>query len=154
MEGVGVLPGGCAPAVDAAKAAGQPTPCQVSGSEHPAAARAAAARNAGNAIRVVVIRQFLACVNPARGADPDRVTDDVDIAVRLTRVVDVSRDVSAASRVARPAGVDGEDPDSLPGQVALLAAPGLRLGDKLSFISDNSGTFVDPLAGLEAPAAV
>src|SRR4051812_40282026 len=114
-------------------------------SQHPTAARTAAARDPRDAIRVVVVGQLLARPDPARRADPDVAPLDLHVAVRAARVVDVPRDIAAECRVARPAPVDREDPDALPRQVPLLAAPRLRLRDELPLVLDDVDVFVDRL---------
>src|SRR5205085_6983933 len=101
----------------------------------------ASARNAGDAVRVVVVGQLLASADPARRLDPDVPPLDVDVAVGAARVVHVARDVAAVGRVARPAIVDFEDPDALPRQVALLPPPRLRLRNELPLVLDNPRVF-------------
>src|SRR5436853_2219539 len=59
------------------------------------------------AIRVVVVGELLAGRNVARGADPDRLADDVAVAVRLARVVDEARQVAADVGVTHPSPIDG-----------------------------------------------
>src|SRR3954466_12368780 len=105
-------------------------------SERTTAARPAAARNARDAVGVVVVGQLLAFADVARGANPDVTADDVDIAVGTTGVIDVARDVAAKRRIARPSIVDDEDPDALARQVAALPAPRFRLRDQLPLVLD------------------
>src|SRR5436190_928690 len=106
---------------------------QEIGLENPAATRTAETPNPRDAISVVVVSQFLALADVARRHDPDRVADDVGIAVRTAGMIDVARDVAADRGIAHPPAVDRECPDAVPRQVPLLAPPALRLRDQLAF---------------------
>src|SRR4029079_9297821 len=87
-----------------------------------------------------------------RRADPDVPADDLHVAVGPAGMVDVAADVTAERGVARPAVVDGEDPDALPRQVALLAAPGLGLRHELSLVLDDERELGNRLRGAEPPS--
>ena len=124
----------------------------IPSSYHAAAAGTASALDAGDAVRVVVVGQFLALLDAARGDDPDRMFHDVDITVGVARVIDVAPDVAPDRRIARPARVDREDPDALPWQVAVLAPPAFSLRHQFSLVFDDAGFFLDGLAGVDPPA--
>jgi len=121
-------------------------------SQNPTAARPAQALDAGHTFRVVVVGQLFAFSDRSCGDDPDRAADDVRIAVRPARVIDVPRDVAAERSITRPPFIDVEDPDPLPRQISLLPAPALGLGYQRALVLDDTGIFVDRLAGIDAPA--
>src|SRR5262249_19692367 len=81
----------------------------------------AAARHRPVADHAVVVGQLLAPTDVASGPDPDRLVDDFEVAVRVTRVVDEPRDVAADVRVAAPDAVDAEDPEFALCAIGLLA---------------------------------
>ena len=125
---------------------------RASASQLGLAARAAAARDRLVALGVVVVGQLFARLDVARRADPDRLVDDVDPAVRLARVVDEPRDVAADVGVAAPVAVDPEHPDAALAQVAILAALALLVGDELAGVVDDALVLVDGLDGEDAKA--
>src|SRR5688572_26723379 len=65
----------------------------MAASDDAPAAGPAAARNAGDPLRVVVVGQLFTLADRAGGADPDVAALDVDVAIRPARVIDVARDV-------------------------------------------------------------
>src|SRR5207237_7780573 len=75
------------------------------------AAWTAAAFDEPLAVRVVVVGELLASADPARGANPDRAVDDVDVAVRPAGMVDEPRVVAADAGVDHRAVGQLEAPD-------------------------------------------
>src|SRR5262249_7256115 len=103
------------------------------------AAGTAAARDRALANRAVVVAQFLAAADDAGGADPDRLVDDLEPAVRCAGVVDEPRDVPAHVRVAAPHAVDAEDPDAALLQVLIFARVELfAVADELAGVVDDA----------------
>ena len=116
------------------------------------AARDAVAGDARRAVGVVVVAQFLALPDVARGPDPDRVADDLAVAVRLAGVVDVLGDVAAHLGVAHPPAVDREAPDVAAPQLVGLAGLALPGRDLLAGVLDDAGVLGDRVQGEDAPA--
>src|SRR5262249_40429199 len=115
------------------------------------AAGTAAARDRALANRAVVVAQFLAAADDAGGADPDRLVDDLEPAVRCAGVVDEPRDVPAHVRVAAPHAVDAEDPDAALLQVLLFARVELfAVADELAGVVDDARALRDRFGGEHA----
>ena len=104
------------------------------------------------AIRVVVVGELLAGLDVARGADPDRLADDVAVAVRLARVIDEAREVAADVGVTHPAAIHREAPDAAVLQVARLACEALLVIDELARIVDDACVLRDRFRGEHAPS--
>src|SRR5207237_9575736 len=100
-------------------------------SEHRRAAGPAVALDRSVAVGRIIVRQLFTLTDVPRGADPDRIADDLRIAVRLARVIDVARDVSADRRIANIQTIQLETPDATASQVSLLAPETLATGDLL-----------------------
>src|SRR4029079_8131376 len=105
------------------------------------------------ALGVVVVGQLFAGLDPARRADPDRLVDDVDPAIRLAGVIDEPRDVAADVGVPAPLAIHAEHPDAALAELAVLARLALLVGDQLSGVVDDPLVLVDRLDG-EDPEAM
>src|SRR5262245_2296031 len=106
------------------------------------ASRTAAARNRALADHAIVVGQLLAAADVSCGADPDRLVDDEEVAVRRARVVDEPRDVAADVRVAAPRAVDAEDPELAAPAVLLLARFAVVvISDQFAGVVDDPGVF-------------
>src|SRR5207253_8450819 len=116
------------------------------------ASRPASTRNQLLAIGVVVVRQLFAGVDITRGADPDRLSDDVAVTIRLTGVVDEAREIAVNIGIAHPAAVDGETPDAPLRQVLRLALQALLVIDQLACVIDDARIFCDWFGGEDAPS--
>lgn len=73
-----------------------------SDSESILAARTATALNLLLSVRVIVVGEFLTQLHGLASDDPDLAIDDIAVAVRLTRMVNKSRDISIDIRVDHP----------------------------------------------------
>ena len=113
------------------------------GLEEPLAAWPAPAANLPFPIGHVVVGQFLTLADVAGSPDPDDVSDDVDVAVALARVIDEARDVAAHVRIAHPAAVDLEAPDGTALHVTGLALQALLVRNLLACIVDDPGVLGD-----------
>src|SRR5688572_3194507 len=120
--------------------------------QHRLAPRPTLAGEPRHAVGHVVVRQFLSLADVPRCDDPDRVIDDVRVAVRLARMVDVSRHVPPDGRVAHVEPVEPEAPDMAVARVAPLALEALLVWDLLAVIGDDSLVLVDGLRRENAPA--
>src|SRR5690606_6903770 len=101
---------------------------------------------------VVVVGQLFALLDVARGPDPDRPVDDVDVAVGATGVVDETRDVAPDVGVDDPSVVEREAPDRAALQVSRFALPALLVGDLLPGVIDDALVLRDVLGREHAPA--
>src|SRR5690349_4771663 len=93
---------------------------------------------------LVVVRQLLASLDRARGANPDRLVDHFEVAVRRARVVDEPRDVAADVGVAAPRAIHAKHPDAALLQVTLLARFALIVvANQLAGVIDDPRAFRD-----------
>src|SRR5688572_20444507 len=104
------------------------------------------------AVCVVVVGELLACLDVPSSANPDVLADNLAVAVRLARVVDESRDVSADHRVPDPAPVDREAPDFTALQVVGLTLEAFLVIDQFALVGDDARVLVDRLEREHAPA--
>src|SRR3954468_4047817 len=111
----------------------------------------AAALDVPVAVGRVVVGQFFAGADVARRADPDRVADDLGIAVRPACVVDEPRDVAPDRRVAHVEPIQLEAPDVPRFQVARLALQALAVGDLLPRVVDDTLVLGNGLRREHAP---
>src|SRR5690606_38653626 len=116
------------------------------------AAGRAPARNAGTAVRFVVVGQLLAGRDVARGADPDHVAHDLRVAVGLAVMVDEAGDVAADGCVTHPPTVEDEAPDVPLLEVLPLAAIALLPRDLLAGVVHDPRVLGDRLEREDAPA--
>src|SRR5437763_15474341 len=86
-------------------------------------ARPAAARNRPLAVNRIIVGELFASADVAPGADPNRLVDDLEPAVRRAGVVDEPRDVCAGVRIAAPGAAHPVDPDPALGEIPFLARP-------------------------------
>src|SRR3954471_3563718 len=100
----------------------------------------------------IIVGQLFALADVARGADPDRVADDLRIAVRLAGVVDVARVIAADRRVADVEAIELEAPDVPVLQVARFALQALAVGDLLPRVIDDACVLGNRLRREHAPA--
>ena len=84
---------------------------QLHGSEPGLAAGPAPARDRLLAVGAVVVGQLFALRDVAGGADPDRLPDDLRVAVRLAGVIDEARDVAADRGITDVQAIQLEAPD-------------------------------------------
>ena len=120
-------------------------------SESVRAAGPAAAWDRALADDRVVVGQLLAAAYVPRGADPDRLVDDLEPAVRRAGVIDEPGDVAADCRVAAPGAIDAKDPDAALLPVALFARfTRLVIADQLTGVVDDAGVLRDRLRGEHA----
>src|SRR5687767_9510977 len=80
-------------------------------SDHRLAARLAPAPHGAHAVSRIIVGVLFSLADVLRGANPDGVADDLRVAVRLARMVDVARDVPADGRVADVQPIELEAPD-------------------------------------------
>ena len=109
------------------------------------------ARDVAVAIGHVVVGQLFAFADSSRRADPDRVANDVDVAVGMARVVDEARDVAAHGRVAHPPPIDLKTPDQSFPDVSTLTLQAFLVRDLLTRIIDDPLVLVDPFRGEHSP---
>jgi len=95
--------------------------CSISEPIPTGAIRTAPALNDLLAVGVVVVGELLAGLDVAPGADPDVTADYLAVTVRLARVVDEPRDISADVSIAHPAPIHSETPDLAAFQVRRFA---------------------------------
>src|SRR5437867_546128 len=112
----------------------------------------APARNQLLAIRVVVVGKLLARVDITRRADPDRLADDVAVAVWLARVVDEARQIAIDVRVTHPAAIHREAPDAPLLQVPCLALQALLVINQLACVINDACVLGDGFESEDAPA--
>ena|SRR5688572_23052421 len=103
-------------------------------------------------VGVIVVGQFLARLDVAPGANPDRLPHDLAVAVRLASVIDEPADVAADHRIAHPPSIDGEAPDLPAFEIAPLALEALLVIDELAFVGDDALVLVDWFECENAPA--
>src|SRR5581483_12522661 len=96
--------------------------------------------------------QLLTAPDGARGPDPNRAADDVNVAVRMAGVIDEARDVAADARVDHGAVRQLETPDVAVPDVAALAFQALLVGDLLARVVRDPLVFGDRLGRVDAPA--
>ena len=111
-----------------------------------------AARDASVAARPVVVGQFFALADVARGTNPDDVPDHVRVAVGFARVIEEPRDVPADGGIADPSVVDLETPDVSLGELGFFAGPALTMSDLLARVVHDARILRNRLAGVHAPA--
>ncbi len=116
------------------------------------ASRAAPARDALGAIRLIVVGQFLARLDGLRRADPDDVVDDLRVAVGRAGVVDEPGEVAVDRAVDHPARVEAEAPDPSLIEILRLAPAALLVGDLLALVVDNALVLGDALGRKHPPA--
>ena len=90
------------------------------------AARPAAARDGARAVGVVVVGQLFTAPDVSRRANPDRLANDLRVAIRAARVVDEAGHVAADGGIARVEPVQLEAPDVPGPQVAAPRASDSR----------------------------
>jgi hypothetical protein len=118
--------------------------------QHRLASGAAAALDRAFAIGVVVVGQLVAALNGLRRSDPDRVADDLRIAVRLARMIDEARDVAPDIGVDDPAAIQLEAPDTAILQVSPFSLETLGIGDLLAGVMNNPFVLRDDLGSEDA----
>ena len=116
------------------------------------ASRPAPAGDADLASSVVVDGQLLATLDVARGADPNGIPRDFDVAVGRAGMVDEARPVTTHRRIAQPSPIDPETPDSAPSLVIRLPAVGFVSTDLLARVVDDPRVLSNPLTCVDAPA--
>ena len=113
---------------------------------------AATAVDAPLSVRAVIVCELLSRSNIARGADPDRIADDVNVAVRAARVIDESRDVASHRRIANPLAIDLKAPNAPALHVPTFTAQAFAVGDFLPGVIDDAGVLRDRRDGEHAPS--
>src|SRR5262245_57420575 len=117
------------------------------------APRTAAARYRPFADDRVVVRQLLASANRPRRLDPDRLVDDLEVAVGRARVVDEPRHVAADVGIPAPRAVHAEDPGAAFREIPRLARLALPVvANQLAGVVDDARVLRDGLAGEDAEA--
>jgi len=116
------------------------------------APRPAPARNQLLAIGVVVVGELLASVDIPRRADPDRLANDVAIAVWFARVVDEARQIAADVCVTHPATIHRVAPDAPLLQIPRLALQAFLMINQLARVVDDAPVFPDWFRGKHAPS--
>src|SRR4249919_2952841 len=99
----------------------------------------AAAADRALAVGRVVVGQLFTTTDVARGANPDRVPDDLRVAVGGAGMIDVARDVTADSRVAHVESVQLEAPDVAFFQVPRLTLEAFAIADLLACVVNDPG---------------
>ena len=98
---------------------------------------AAAAADTAFAIRAIVVRQFFPDLDVPCRSDPDGVPENVDIAVRVARMVNETSQVAADRCVANPAAIDLKAPDLPAFHVPPLTAKALLMRNALTRVVDD-----------------
>src|SRR5436190_438120 len=88
----------------------------------------------------------------SRGANPDHAVFDIDVAVRLTGMIYVSRDIAADACVDDRPVRQLEAPDVAAPDVAPLALETLPVGNLLACVMDDARVLRDRFRRVHAPS--
>src|SRR5690606_12447686 len=123
-----------------------------SASQDGLAAGTAQALDTRAAFGFVVVGQFLAGLDVPGRSDPDGVTGNLGVAVRLAAADDEPRDVAADRCVAHGLPVQDDAPAAAFLQVLLLAAVAFLPRDLLSGVVDDARVLGDRFECIDTPA--
>ena len=103
------------------------------------------------AVRVVVVGELFTRLDVAPRADPDRMADDLAVAVGAARVVDEARIVAVRAGIAHPLPIDREAPDLTALQVLRFTLQAFLVVDQFARVIDDPSVLVDWLKCEDAP---
>src|SRR5687767_7025437 len=86
----------------------------------------------------IVVGELLTRLDVPGGDDPDRLADNLRVAVRFAGVIDVAGDVAADGGVANVEAIELEAPDVAALQVADLALEADRVANLLARVVDDA----------------
>jgi hypothetical protein len=116
------------------------------------ASRVAATSDFAFTVCAVVVGELLSSFDIARGPDPDGVAHDVHVTVRLTRMIDEPRQVTADGCIANPTPIDLEAPNFPALHVLPLAAQAFLMGNPFPRVVDDPRVFRNRRDRDNAPA--
>src|SRR5205807_3316978 len=107
-----------------------------------------AAWNRALADRSVIVGELFTRADRSGRANPDRLVDHLEVAVRRARVVDETRDVAADARVAAPRSVHAKYPQFTAPLVCVLARLAVRaVANQLASIVDDASVLANRFGG-------